>query len=109
MAIDFDIHVALADSPSFRWMGGMRTFCGVRIKKGWLLDTWVNGDIQPVPDIEDPATKGCLLLLAREIEGKQSIFCICSGGKWGVYSPKGVLGSTYETEGTALAMFILQK
>ena len=105
---DFDIHIALADSKSFKWMAGMRTFCGVRIKEGWLLRTWVNSGVDPVPDIDDPATKGCLLQLAREVLGIRSTFCICRDGKWSVHTPKKQVSKEYDTEGTALAMFILQ-
>ncbi|MDP3908881.1 MAG: hypothetical protein Q8Q14_00680 [Gemmatimonadales bacterium] len=39
------------------------------MKPGWALDEWVGA----VPDLTDPATRGCLLALVRKAWGDESV------------------------------------
>ena len=104
-----DYGVKLEAHPNFKWESGMKTMCGVRLKEGWLLNTWVKRDPEfaPIPDIEDAATKGCLLSIVRRITKDDEAhvakfeqgWCICV---W----PEPNVVNYHSTEGIALASYI---
>lgn len=66
--------------PNWRWMPGMLTLCGVRVSEGdgtYLAGHrpgpstrsggWIDTDVAGYyPDLDDPATLGCLTALIRE-------------------------------------------
>jgi hypothetical protein len=89
--------------PGWRWMPGMRiggtehllTYGRWDTPKGWgnarvvavaedgspHVHGWADGEIEadhengPLPDVDDPATLGCLLALVREVWRDDSIHC----------------------------------
>lgn len=70
--------------PRWRWMPGMLTHIGVRVARvdadqyavGWYPDGYLSSiDQVAIPDLEDPATLGCLLALVREVYGSPSLYC----------------------------------
>ena len=75
--------IELIKHPRFKWAGGMRTACGIRIKEGWQIQTWLKAfhiDDMPVPDLADPATKGCLLDLVRKLSKDDDAYVVRVGG-----------------------------
>lgn len=70
----------------FRWMPGMRTTTGHRV----LLDLPLGkSNLGRLPDLDDPATRGCLLALVREAWGPDHYVTISpatpyAGNKWEV-------------------------
>ena len=99
--------VDLADHPKFKWVGGMMTACGTRLSEGWQLDTWIQAfgaGEGPVPDLDDPATKGCLLDRIRTLSKDESAYVTKFDDGWGVVVwPEIEDTNYYETEGLALA------
>jgi hypothetical protein len=113
----------LVASKHWRWMDGMFTACGLRVcegGKGYVIGDrsgptrdsggWYDGDdAGMIPDLNDPATIGCLLALAREAWG-DSLHVKYSDyyGFWWVMvdSKIGVNGSG-PTEGETLAAALL--
>lgn len=57
-----EIGRSIASSSHFKWMGGMKLLNGIRVLESYL--TFMHHT--DIPDIEDPATFGCLLKLARD-------------------------------------------
>ena len=105
-----DLEIQLADCDSFKWLGGMKTVCGVRLREGWQLDTWVKAQTEfpPVPDIKDPATRGCLLQIIRDISRDESAYAAEFEEGWCITTwPEQRNPQHYATEGEALAMFII--
>lgn len=104
----------LIQASGFKWMCGMKTACGVRLKDGWQLKKWIKSfhiDDSPVPDINDPATRGCLLELARKASRDQECYvCIFDEG-WAVVEwPESANSQSYHrSEGAALAEYIIYK
>ena len=108
--ISEDVEIRLADCKRFKWMCGMKTACGVRLKKGWQLDTWIKKQTEfpPVPDIQDPATKGCLLHLVREISEDSSAYVAHFEEGWAVTTwPERRKITYHPTEAEALSLFII--
>ena len=110
---EIEAAVKLLECKRFRWICGMRTACGVRVKKGWQIDTWLPSfhvDDSPVADLSDPATKGCLLMLVREVSEDKSAYCCRFEEGWCVYTwPEPGYVSYFPTEGLALADYILNR
>ena len=105
-----DIEIQLADCKQFKWLGGMKTVCGVRLREGWQLNTWVKEQTEfpPVPDIKDPATLGCLLYIVRQICKDDSAYAAEFEDGWCITTwPEQERPKHYATEGEALAMFII--
>ena len=57
-----EIGKSIASSPHFKWMGGMKLLNGIRVLESYLPFM----HITDIPDIQDPATFGCLLKLSRD-------------------------------------------
>lgn len=108
-----EVAIELVKQRKFKWMGGMKTACGVRIKEGWQIDKWLASfglDDSPVPDINDPGTKGCLLYLVRSIsEDSEAYACRYQEG-WAIHEwPEPSHTKYYPTEGGALSQYIIEK
>lgn len=56
-----EIGKSFALSKGFKWMGGMKLLNGIRVLESYLAFMHSTD----VPDVNDPATFGCLLVLAR--------------------------------------------
>lgn len=57
-----------------------------------------------LPDLDDPATRGCLLALVRDVYGKPSIYCYRIGSEgWCVSTPRPCFGAT-EAEALVAAL-----
>lgn len=110
----------LANHPNFRPMVGMKFLSEEAgyplICTSWSKNTHTGectiaqeGDYYTLgsecyPDISHPATKGCLLALARELHGIHFSLSASAGGRWS--SPTyGIIAST---EGIALARAIME-
>lgn len=52
----------IASSKAFKWMAGMKVLKGFRVTESYLPFMHTSD----IPDVEDPATFGCLLKLARD-------------------------------------------
>ena len=106
---DIDVGQNLLKSKNFKWLCGMKTSCGVRLKAGWQLDKWIhqfNYDDSPVPDINDPATKGCLLSIVRSLsKDKECYVCRFDEG-WSVVEWPESKQSYHRSEGVALSAYI---
>ena len=102
----------------WRWMAGMATYPmdlpsmpGERLRVDGLYDV---RDDDPLPDLSDPATLGCLLALVREVAQEPGLHVRCMlpyapdmSGKspppWVLHSGRGQRwGDRYETEAEAL-------
>lgn len=109
---DVDMGISLVEAKTFKWMCGMKTACGVRIKAGWQIDTWLKSfgkDEGPVPDINDPATKGCLLQLVRDISDDKDCYVCAFAEGWAIQEwPEPAKYYYAETEGRALGEYILR-
>jgi hypothetical protein len=124
------IAVALVTSPGFRWMRGMSNTAGGLAYEGvdrddedgpafvrWAARHRISDYMLPdgeVPDLNDPATIGCLLFLAREAYDDPTLVPHSDGLLWVVtiYDYKTgtemVVAEEY-SEGEALAVAILAK
>lgn len=106
-----ELSVDLVKCANFRWMGGMRTLCGVRLKEGWQIDTWIqkfSKDESPVPDLSDPATLGCLLSMVRELARDDGAYALKTEHGWLVKEHRNRAATYCVTEGVALTTYILQ-
>ena len=65
-------------APHWRWMPGMLTDVGERVTDPTICY------LGTLPDLDDPATLGCLLALVREAWGFQAFVALTSGG-WHVW------------------------
>jgi hypothetical protein len=86
----------------WRWMPGMRLQDGRRIinvagaqcfmvasnqAAGWFGVG--DSDSEVLPDLDDPATSGCILHLVREIWGEHGLYCGAHKGWWHIIWPDG--------------------
>jgi hypothetical protein len=85
----------------WRWMPGMLTINGTRIQRTPNVEitaAW--------PDLDDPATLGCLLALVREAWGDPSLCANDAGAYdlmfWHVYTDDKFVSIGCQTEGEAL-------
>ena len=105
--------IKLLSCSSFKWKSGMATACGTRLKKGWQIDKWLPSfslEDSPVPDLSDPATKGCLLEIVRTVSGDLAAYCCKFEEGWCVNVwPEPNYIEYYDSEGLALANYILNK
>lgn len=108
-----NVAIDLVDHPKFKWKCGMKTGCGKRIKSGWTMDKWLKSfekDEAPIPDLDDPATQGCLLFLVRELSRDDSAYAAKFDEGWCVVVwPEPSEIKYYESEGLALADYIIQQ
>lgn len=107
---DVEVSIQLADCRNFKWMCGMKTVCGARIKKGWMLEKWIHKDPEypPVPDINDPATIGCLYFLLRKTYKDPGAYVHKNDEGWKVVlSEESVSEFRHTTESDALAWAIV--
>lgn len=109
---DVDVGIGLTAAKQFTWMCGMKTACGVRIKSGWQLTKWLPSfgkDEGPVPDINDPATKGCLLHLVREMSDDKDCYACFFEEGWAIQEwPEPAKIYYSKTEGRALGSYIVR-
>jgi hypothetical protein len=121
----------LVECKHWRWMDGMFTACGLRVCEAVKAtatqcacvighrsaptrdsDGWYDGDdAGMIPDLNDPATIGCLLALAREAWGDRAL-CVFGEScqdwtiwKSGVWTTR--LFYSAQTEAEALAAALL--
>ena len=106
-----DVSINLMKHPKFKWQGGMLTACGTRIKGNWMIKQWLMKqyiDDRPVPDLDDPATRGCLLAQVRVLcKDPDAYVCHFEEGWQVVMWPEPNVPVYSETEGLALANYIL--
>ena len=103
--------ITLVDHPKFRWACGMKTGCGKRIQTGWTMDKWLKSfdpEEAPVPDLDDPATVGCLVALVRKLSKDETAYVSKFDEGWSVVIwPEPNVVTYHETEGLALANYII--
>jgi len=107
----------LVACPGWRWLPGMRYRCASWDPR-W---PWMRvsehpehaaalaaepGEEAPFPDLDDPATLGCLLALVREAWGDATIYVAKDGAGWAVFGGRRDLGplsmQTFGSEAEAL-------
>jgi hypothetical protein len=92
----------------WRWMPGMLTLEGYRLDNAGRLKAEQQGD--QLPDLNDPATIGCLLALVRQAWDDPMGHAVPNGGwdgGWQVCDEPGGAGYVYgtgETEAEALVV-----
>lgn len=79
----------------WRWMPGM-----LALDTGLRLDEMTDDWEAELPDLNDPATLGCLLMILREVRGMCACYETVVG--WRVYSTGGTLWSQGKSEAEAL-------
>lgn len=104
--------ISLLEHPKFAWKCGMKTACGTRMRAGWTIKTWIKSfdkDDSPIPDLNDPSTKGCLLDAVRTISKDESAYVAKFDEGWSVVVwPEPNRPTYHATEGLALANFIIE-
>lgn len=77
--------------PRWRWMSGMSTHLGVRVARldadqyavGWYPNGYLGYIARiAIPDLDDPATLGCLFALVREAWSEPMLSVAWAGGRW---------------------------
>ena len=110
---EVEVAINLADHPKFKWACGMKTACGTRIKAGWVMDKWLKAfdpEEAPVPDLNDPATRGCLLEIVRKLGKDDTAYVSSFEEGWSVVVwPEPNVIVYKATEGLALADFIISQ
>ena len=98
--------------PRFRWAPGMITDCGVRLQSRAQIKRWlkpIHVDDMPLPDLNDPATKGVLLSYVRKAAKDPEAYACKFDEGWCVQTwPEQNPMPYYKTEGMALASYIVQ-
>ena len=69
-------------AKGWRWLPGM-----LALDTGLRLDEMTDDWEAELPDLNDPATLGCLLALVREAWDMPRITTFCADGWWSVHSP----------------------
>lgn len=103
MKKDLPIYIRVFGHPNFEWMDGMRTKGG-----DLLLERDILFEDTPSIDMEDPATKGCLLHLNRKAYQDDHLYVEYDkyDDTWHVWS-RGRTAVSGKTEGEALVKSIL--
>lgn len=75
-----NLRVRVTDAPDNRWEGVAQY--SAEYPDANFVTVLHNELPNPLPDLTDPATMGCLLALVREATGDAEASCMFYGGRW---------------------------